>query len=373
MSHSAADISTAPGRLDPGYLESLFQGAGFGILACRPDGCIVAGNLAARRLFGVGRRALGGPVSAQFPEADRPSVESALASVRTTLAATEFQARLGGTADDPVEYAVWVMPVLEADGALQGISLWFRDITQRMRLQRTLDKTGRLESLITLSGAVAHHYNNILCSIATSLEYAINMTTVTAMRGALKRTADAVSQAGHMTRQLLAFAQADYQATDLADLTEIVLYFLDQIEERLSKQHIKLLVDWQIVPLIAVRRDQLVIVLNNLIDNAVEAMPGGGTLSVTLSRRDEDTMCLSINDTGPGIDAAHMEHLFEPFFTTKGTLGQGNGRNPGMGLAVAHGLVAEMGGTIRASNVPGSGARFDIIFPIRPAAKKACK
>jgi len=366
MSSSATEPPAAAGRLASGYLEGLFQGAGFAIIACRPDGVIVAGNRAARRLFGAGRTGLSGPVSALFPEKDQEAVRQALATARTTLEPSELQTQLGGSPDDPLHYAVWFTPVLEVDGRLQGIALWFRDITQRMRLQRTLDKQMRLASLSTLSGAVAHHYNNLLCSIATSLEYAINMTTVTAMRRALQRVADAVARGTRITRQLLAFAQADYQSTDWADFTEVVLAFFDQNEEMLARRHIKLLVDWQLVPIIPVRREPLLVVLGNLLDNAMEAMPNGGTLSVTLSRRDENSVCLSISDTGPGIDPAHMEHLFEPFFTTKGALGNGGGCNAGLGLAVAHGLVSEMHGTIRAATVPGSGARFDIILPIQP-------
>ncbi len=363
MSPSATEASASPGRLDPGYLESLFQGAGFAILACRPDGEVVAGNTAAARLFG--RRALTGPVSALFPAHDREAVEQLLETVRATLEILEFQTRLGGTEQDPVEYAVWFTPVLEADGTLQGISLWFRDITSRMRLQRALDKRVRLESLGTLSGAVAHHYNNLLCCIATSVEYAINMNTLTAMRRALQRTADAVSRAAHITRQLLTFAQADHQGGDLADLTEVVLHYLDENEDRIAQRGIKLLVDWQVVPVMPVRRDHFWIILNNVVENAVEAMPTGGTLSVTLGRRDETSIALSIADTGHGIEPVHMEHLFEPFFTTKGELGDGAGRNAGMGLAVVHGLVGEMHGSITGANVPGRGARFDIVLPIK--------
>lgn len=364
MSPGATETPMSVGRLDPAYLESLFQGAGFAIIACRPDGEVVAGNAAARRLFGSGRRTLGGRVSALFPERDREAVEQLLESVQTTLEILEFQTRLGGTEADPVEYAVWFTPVLEADGTLQGVSLWFRDITARQRLQQALTKRGRLASLGALSGAIAHHYNNLLCCIATSVEYAINMNTLSAMRRALHRTADAVARAAHITQQLLAFAQADHQGGDLADLTEVVLHFLDQNEERLDQRHIKLLVDWQVVPIIPVRRDQVRIILNNLVDNAVEAMPNGGMLSVTLSRRDEKSVSLSIEDTGPGLAAELMEHLFEPFFTTKGELGCGAGRNAGMGLAVVHGLVGEMHGAIAASNVPGRGARFDIVLPV---------
>lgn len=365
MLPSATERPSAPGRLDAAYLESLFQSAGFAIVACGPDGQIVAGNAAATRLFAVGRKSLEGPVSALFPQRDRAAIEALVESVRTTLEPAEFRTRLGGSETDPVIYAVWVAPVFEADGSLRGVSLWFRDITERMRLKRRLKERGRLASLGTLSGAVAHHYNNLLCCIATSVEYAINMNTLSAMRRALQRTADAVGRAAQVTQQLLAFAQADHRGGDLADLTEMILYYLDEHEQRLAQRHVKLLVDWQLIPMVPVRRDQILVILNNLAENAVDAMPGGGTLSLTLARRDEDTVCLSLADTGQGIDRKHMEHLFEPFFTTKGELGNGTGRNAGMGLAVVHGLVGEMHGTIIAANIPGRGARFDIVLPIR--------
>jgi PAS domain S-box-containing protein len=370
MSPGAIETPETPavhqGRLDPAYLESLFQGAGFAIIACRPEGEIVAANAAAIRLFGAGRRTLGGHIRELFPEGDRAAVDHHLEQVQTTLEISELNVRLGGSDAEPIEYAVWFTPVLEPDGTLRGVSLWFRDITQRMGLARALEKRERLASLGSLSGAVAHHYNNLLCCIATSVEYAINMNTLSAMRRALTRTADAVGRAAGITQQLLAFAQGDHRSGDLADLTEMVLYFLDQNEERLAQRHVKLQFDWQLIPIIPVRRDQLIVILENLTNNAVEAMPAGGVLTVTLGRRDEDTISLSIADTGPGIDPRHMEHLFEPFFTTKGEFGEGAARNAGMGLAVVHGIVSEMHGTITAANIPGRGARFDIVLPIRP-------
>jgi signal transduction histidine kinase len=94
-------------------------------------------------------------------------------------------------------------------------------------------------------------------------------------------------------------------------------------------------------------------------------MPSGGTLTVTLARRDDKSVCVSIIDSGGGLSTEELEHLFEPFYTTKGELGEGTGRNAGMGLAVVHGLVSEMHGTITASNVAGRGARFDIVLPLR--------
>jgi len=365
MSSTATSHSGTTGHLDPEYLESLFRSAGFAIIACDVDGQVVAGNPVATKLFGGIHRMLGGPVSELFPSRDRQEVERILEWVRKTLEPLEYRTRLGGTESDPLEYAVWFTPVLEPDGTVHGLSLWFRDITERMRLKRRLKNRERLASLVSLSEGVAHHYNNLLCCIATSVEYAINMNTASAMRRALRRTADAVGRAADITRQLLTFAQADHREGDLADFTETVLLYFDENEERLNRRHIKLIVDWQLVPIVAVRRDQVLVILGNLVDNAVDAMPGGGTLHVTQARRDEDSICLSITDTGPGIAPEQMEHLFEPFYTTKGALGSGTGQNAGMGLAVVHGLVGEMHGTISASNVPGWGVRFDIVLPTR--------
>ncbi len=365
MSHTATSHTTAPGRLDPAYLESLFISAGFAIIACNPEGEVVAGNPAAAKLFASGGGHLGGPVSMLFPARDREAVEQLVDTVRTTLEPLEFRTRLGGTEADPLQYAVWFTPVLEADGTVRGVSLWFRDITERMRLRRSLKERERLASLGSLSGGVAHHYNNLLCCIATSVEYAINMNTTTAMRRALQRTAEAVVRATQITQQLLAFAQADRREGDQADLTEMVLYFVDENEEHLAQRHIKLLVDWQLIPIIPVRRDQVLVILENIVANAAEAMPSGGTIALTLARRDETSVCLTVADTAGGIEPEHMEHVFEPFFTTKGELGSGTQRNAGMGLAVVHGLVGEMRGTITASNVPGRGARFDVVLPIR--------
>ena len=369
MSASPAKNAAPHTRLDASYLESLFQGAGLAIVACETDGAIVAYNAKAAQLFRNDPNCEAAtPVRALFPPAERDAFDERLERCRTALEAVEFRTQFGGSGPDPVEYFVLLTPVIESDGALRGISLWFRDISTQVRMRRDLRHRERLTTLGELCGAMAHHYNNLLCCIATSIEYAMNMNTMTAMRRSLLRAGDAVGRASDITQQLLAFAQADHRATDLCDLTEIVLYFFDENEPRLARQHIELELDWQRIPACPVPREQILIVLNNLVDNAREAMPGGGTLTVTLARRDEHSACLSITDSGGGMDADNFEHLFQPFYTTKGELVSGTGRNAGMGLAVVHGLINEMQGTITASNVPGRGARFDIVLPLNEQA-----
>ncbi len=352
-------------HLDAGYFERLFQSSGFAIISCRPDGAITAWNAAAETLFGEHGFCLdGNPITSVFPDDDEPAVREHFDACVTALEPVEFQMRLTASAAEPVDYAVLLTPVPAEDGALGGVAVWFRDITTRVRLQRTVDKQKRLNLLGELAGAVAHHYNNLLCSIVTSVEYAMNMNTMTAMRRAMRRTGDAVSRAAGITQQLLAFAQADYRSCDLSDMTETFLIFFDEAEPRLKSRNVELTVKWDRIPYAPVLREPMRVVLANLVDNAAEVMPHGGKLTAELVRHDEGHARISIADSGGGISPNDMEHLFEPFHSTKSAAGSGPSHNPGLGLAVAHGLIAELRGTINAVNIPGRGARFDIVLPL---------
>lgn len=367
MSAGATRSSMPTERLDSQYLQSLFQGAGFGIVACGPTGEVVSYNAAAAKLFDERRGIeIGAHAAELFPEGERMRSRELLRTCIQHLASVEMRTQLFGVSIDAPEYAVWFTPVLDPDGSLRGVCLWFRDVSAQVHVEPILAKREKLASLGALSGAVAHHYNNLICSIATSVEYAINMNTISAMRRALQRTASAVGRAAHITRQLLAFAQADHSEGDLADLTETVLYYFDENERNLTENHVKLVLDWEPCPVYPLPREQLLIVLNHLVENAVDVMEQGGELMVTLKpTEDGENIRLSITDSGGGISAQSMEHLFEPFYTTKGALAAGSSNNAGMGLAVVHGLISEMHGRIAASNVPGRGARFEILFPVQ--------
>lgn len=357
--------AAAPVQLDAAFFKRLFEGAGLPVFVCDPTGRILAWNELGERLF-----------CNQHGDAQQPDLRDMLPAERhsdlaeglKTLAETgqplEFRARIPAQGEEATEYATWLTPICDAQGGLQSVCVWFNDITARLQLRRSMRKRERLTTLGALAGSVAHHYNNLLCSITTSLEFALNMNTMSAMRRVLRRTADAVGRATQLTQQLLAFAQADYRMRDLADLSETVQQYFEQHQAELARRKIKLELNCERVPYVPLPREQLTIVIDNLTRNAAEVMPQGGVLTVALRRRDENAVVLSIGDTGRGISPQEMEHVFEPFFTTKGELGTGETHQAGMGLAVAHGLVNEMHGTISVSNVASSGARFDIVLPV---------
>lgn len=356
-----------PGPLTPDTLRRLFDCAGLPIFICDLEGNILGWNeLARQRYAACGPSASKPHVRDTLPVEHHPIFAENLRILLETREPLEFRTRIEEESEGASEFAVWLTPLIDEQGRVDRVCVWFHDITARMQLRRGMRKRERLTTLGALAGSVAHHYNNLLCSIATSLEFALNMNTIVAMRRVLQRTANAVGRATQLTQQLLAFAQADHRMCDLADLTEIVLLYFDQHESALGSRGVRLELHRERIPFIPLPREQFNIILDNIVRNAAEAMPRGGVLTVRLGRRDQNHIRLTIQDSGPGIAPANMEHLFEPFFTTKGVLGEGETRQAGMGLAVVHGLISEMHGTITAGNSTDGGAQFEIVLPIDP-------
>ena len=104
--------------------------------------------------------------------------------------------------------------------------------------------------------------------------------------------------------------------------------------------------------------NQLRQVFLNLLLNAIQAMPGGGTLSVSARMHEADRVCLEIHDTGTGIPPAVLPHIFDPFFTTKEP-----DKGTGLGLSVSLGIIRRFGGDIQATSEPGQGATFHVCLP----------
>ncbi len=362
------DRAAAPAQLDAAFFQRLFESAGLPIFTCDVRGNVLACNPLGEELLRDCRADGRQPnLRDVLPAEHHADLEQNLKTLVETREPLEFRARIGLDQAEATQYAVWFTVICDDQSRVECIAVWFHDITARLQLRRGMRKRERLTTLGVLAGSVAHHYNNLLCSITTSMEFALNMNTMSAMRRVLRRTADAVGRATQLTQQLLAFAQADHRMRDLADLTETLLRFFDQHEADLAARGVKLDLKWERIPFVPLPRDQLSIVIDNLVRNAVEAMPEGGVLSAGLQRRDEDSVVFWIADSGPGLSPAEMERLFEPFFTTKGELGAGETHQAGMGLAVAHGLIGEMHGTISVTNVSTGGARFDVVLPLNPS------
>ncbi|NUQ19708.1 MAG: response regulator, partial [Gemmatimonadaceae bacterium] len=250
-------------------------------------------------------------------------------------------------------------------------------IRERERAERTLRErdeqlrqSQKLEAIGTLAGGVAHDFNNLLTVISGFTQLAL----VQAGQGRvaaedLKQVAGAAERASHLTRQLLAFGRKQLMQPRVLDLGEIVAG-VEPMLRRLIGEHIELRTEHERA-LSRVHADpgQLEQVIVNLVVNARDAMPNGGTLTIATENgrgASAGWVRLLVRDTGTGMSEATRTRVFEPFFTTKEP-----GKGTGLGLATVYGIVTQSGGRIEVESEPGVGTLFMIELPATEASPVA--
>jgi len=176
-----------------------------------------------------------------------------------------------------------------------------------------------------------------------------------------RRLETIVTQVERITKimnQLLSFARMRPSEQHGVDLAGIIGSVLDMLQEKFQSHDIHVIKGYSPeLPHVLADSDHMSQVLLNLILNACQAMPEGGTLTLTL-RQKGDMIELRVQDTGPGIPEDQISKIFDPFFTTK-SVGEGTG----LGLTVVHGIIQEHKGSIRVNSVPGQGTIFIISLP----------
>jgi two-component system, cell cycle sensor histidine kinase and response regulator CckA len=256
----------------------------------------------------------------------------------------------------------------------------FRDISERTchikekdKLQAQLLQAQKMEAVGTLAGGVAHDFNNLLTAISGFTFLAMEkIDESNPMYRDLKQVSNAASKAAGVIRQLLLFSRKQHMEplpTNLNDVISHLVKMIDRligedivIETNLEKELWNILGD----------EGNIEQILMNLSVNARDAMSSGGkifikTENVTINKeycrgcnrgRPGRFVCLSVSDTGTGMDKLALDHLFEPFFTTKPV-----GKGTGLGLSVVFGIVEQHKGWINVYSEPGHGTTFKVYFP----------
>jgi len=241
----------------------------------------------------------------------------------------------------------------------------------RERGQRELlaEKTARIEALRRLVSGVAHEVGNPLnFARGGSDELAAQLDAIgrrvpgadSAARRAHRLVASGLSRIKLILDNLRSYLSVGDAGAVATDLRHEIDQVLELTGERLASASVRVEKQIDPLPVLLARPGELHQVLLNLITNAIEAMPGGGTLRMT-AHAGEQNVEVAISDTGAGIPTADHEKVFEPFFTTRRDTG-----GTGLGLAVAREIVMKSGGTIRVEDGDGWGARFVVSLP-RPA------
>ena len=260
------------------------------------------------------------------------------------------------------------------------------DITERRRAEEAHDRlraqlaaTQRLESVGRLAGGVAHDFNNTLAVILGSAQLATEQVAAThPVQTELREILDAAQRSSELTRQLLAFARRQTVRPVALDLDAKVEGLLRMLRRLIGEDIALEWVPGADVPPVSIDPSQVDQLLANLCVNARDAITGVGTVRIetaTTTMAPPDAapgeprrryVCLTVADTGRGMDEAVLANLFEPFFTTKD-----EGRGTGLGLATVYGIVKQNHGHITVESQPGQGTRFRIYLPATDVAPAA--
>jgi len=396
-------------------LEAILNLSRDGIMVVSTEGLILAANPSAERLYGFTADAIvGKPVSSLVPPErlhELSEIDPAVARGRTIEEFETVRVRGDGTR---IDVSCSIAPIRDAGGRITGSVVLTRETTairlalreaaqsseklsdrERMlqralvalrksheegkQAQLQLVQAAKLESIGRLAAGVAHEVKNPLAVILFAVDYlsdaiaAPDADTLTA----LKDAREAVMRADSVIRGLLDFSTATELSPTDQDVNDVIQRSLGLVRHALTKAHVFPVEELEEnLPLALLDRNKIEQVFVNLMINAIDAMPSGGTLIVR-TRRDRLTevgegvglrrtdpfqvgqsiIVVEIEDTGTGIDKTAGARLFDPFFTTKPP-----GKGTGLGLAVCKSIVALHGGTIRIANRAEGGARATVVF-----------
>ncbi|GAB4233520.1 MAG: cache domain-containing protein [Acidobacteriota bacterium] len=235
-----------------------------------------------------------------------------------------------------------------------------RDQALKEQAAKQITQSEKLASLGRLASGIAHEVNNPLTGILTYAGMLLEDLRGTEYEEDLKTIIDEAMRCRKIVRGILDFARETSSERELTNLNRIVEETLAVLERHVHFQNVRIVRHLDpAVPDQWLDVNQIKSVINNLAINAADAMPEGGTLTVTTRHHPRtETVRLIVEDTGTGIPKEHLEKVFDPFFTTKEP-----GKGTGLGLAVTYGIVRRHGGAITIDSEPGKGTRVTVILP----------
>ena len=357
------------------FQARLLDAVGQAVIATDLDGRVVYWNAAAESLYGWSAEEAIGQLLAEIAPADAaPEIRSeamdALYSGRSWTGEFQVRRRDGSTFSASVTDA----PIVNADGNLSGFIRVASDVTEQKQLADRLRQAQKMEAIGRLAGGVAHDFNNLLTAIKGHAALLLEeLDTASDHADDVRQILSSADSAAALTRQLLAFSRKQVLESRDVELSTLSRE-LEPMLRRLIPERISFEVDAAGSETV-VRADptQLHQVVMNLVVNAVDAIEDTGAIRLAvkpmiISPDDAAAfpwhvvpgpyVCVSVQDSGHGMEPDVAKQIFEPFFTTKP-----EGRGTGLGLATVYGIVKQTGGHIRVHSEPGAGSRFDVLLP----------
>ncbi len=264
-------------------------------------------------------------------------------------------------------HAFTVRGFFSADGKLEGYQAIGRDMTEAREREAKLREAQRIEALAILSGGIAHDFNNILVPIGVLCEHVLQaLPSDSRDADDLRKVLQAADRAKDLVRRILVFGRKSNAPPFAVNVGGAVRETLGLARSAIPKA---IAIDEQVdtdCGSVFANASDLYQVVSNLCTNALQAMPAGGRLTVSVSKvrrppnaERETHVQILVRDTGVGMSPEVRERIFEPFYTTKGT-----GGGTGLGLAMVHGIVTQLNGSIDVQSQPGLGTTFVVVLPL---------
>ncbi|SEP66933.1 PAS domain S-box-containing protein [Devosia sp. YR412] len=344
-----------------------------GIVAYDTELRVTIWNPVMERMFGLPAPAvLGRPLARIIGDGQQETIEHRLRDALAGISGPIEEIELTTIASGNVVLESQHAPLRGGDGQVVGGAAFFREMTERRRAEEQLRQAQKMETIGQLTGGVAHDFNNLLAAIQGNLELLRKRLPDDPQ---IQRFIDGALKGAHrgasLTARLLAFARKQDLKPEPTDLNDL----LDGMRGLLERSIGPLItVDFAVtagLPPAKVDANQLELAILNLAVNARDAMPDGGRLTIALDQRDDDSelegqyLCLSVTDSGTGMDAKTLASAIEPFFSTK-ELGKGTG----LGLSMVHGLAVQLGGALRLRSALGTGTTAELWLPVSSAPVK---
>ena len=345
-------------------LEQTISSAGEAIISVSPDDRIEKWNPAAERIFGCSaEQAIGRPITDMLPRGDYAEARRRLAEGTERH---EFQTTSAAGSPRPVELAVTLSALHGRHGGLEGLIAIVRDITTQREVEKQLHQSEKLTALGQLAGGIAHDFNNLLQAILGYAQLMKQSMHDTQFVGRSLNVVEAAAVDGAETvRRIQQFARLRPDGPPVGvdvnqSVHDAVAMIRPRLEEKIARDNrpLDLRLDLGTIETINGRPAALTELMTNLLLNALDAMPDGGTLTVSTRGEPGRDVVLEVTDTGVGMPEAVRRRIFEPFFSTKGEGGSG------LGLSMVYAIVRRHGGDIRVDSEPGRGATFTITFPV---------